>query len=92
MELFRRSSHIAGGNATYVEDLYESYLLDPNSVPEQWRDYFNKLPRVESKTALISEVPHSALRERFARISKIGMKHLLRFFWSIPIALRNTRT
>ena len=48
MELFRRSSHIAGGNATYVEDLYERYLLDPNSVPEQWRDYFDKLPRVET--------------------------------------------
>ena len=48
MELLWRSSHIAGGNATYVEDLYESYLTDANSVPEQWRDYFNKLPRVES--------------------------------------------
>ena len=40
MELLWRSSHIAGGNATYVEDLYESYLKDPNGVPEQWRDYF----------------------------------------------------
>ena len=43
MELLWRSSHIAGGNATYVEDLYESYLKDPNGVPEQWRDYFDKL-------------------------------------------------
>jgi 2-oxoglutarate dehydrogenase E1 component len=74
MELFRRSSHIAGGNATYVEDLYESYLLDPNAVPEQWRDYFNQLPRVESKTSLIGDVPHSALRERFARISKMRVR------------------
>ncbi|MBT3410203.1 MAG: hypothetical protein HN430_05870, partial [Halieaceae bacterium] len=46
MELLWRSSHIAGGNATYVEDLYESYLKDPNGVPEQWRDYFDKLPLV----------------------------------------------
>jgi 2-oxoglutarate dehydrogenase E1 component len=74
MELFRRSSHIAGGNATYVEDLYESYLRDPNGVPEQWRDYFDKLPRVESKTSLIEDVPHSALRERFARISKMRVR------------------
>jgi len=74
MELFRRSSHIAGGNATYVEDLYEHYLLDPNSVPEQWRDYFNKLPRVETTTALPGEVPHSAVRERFARISKMRVR------------------
>ncbi|GAB5414472.1 MAG: 2-oxoglutarate dehydrogenase E1 component [Congregibacter sp.] len=74
MELFRRSSHIAGGNATYVEDLYESYLLDPNSVPEQWREYFDKLPRVESKTLLIDDVPHSTVRERFARISKMRVR------------------
>jgi len=74
MELFRRSSHIAGGNATYVEDLYETYLLDPNGVPEQWRDYFDRLPRVETKTTLIDEVPHSAMRERFARISKMRVR------------------
>ena len=35
IELLRQSSHISGGNATYVEDLYESYLKDPNGVPEQ---------------------------------------------------------
>ncbi|MEE4277104.1 MAG: 2-oxoglutarate dehydrogenase E1 component [Halieaceae bacterium] len=74
MELLWRSSHIAGGNATYVEDLYESYLSDPNAVPEQWRDYFDKLPRVETKTTILDEVPHSALRERFARISKMRVR------------------
>ena len=74
MELFRRSSHIAGGNATYVEDLYETYLVDPNGVPEQWRDYFDRLPRVESKTSIIDDVPHSTVRERFARISKMRVR------------------
>ena len=57
MELLWQSSHIAGGNATYVEDLYESYLKDPNGVPEQWRDYFDKLPRVESRFVQIEDVP-----------------------------------
>lgn len=74
MQRFLRSSHIAGGNATYVEDLYERYLIDPNAVPETWRDYFGKLPRVDSKTALIDDVPHSAVRERFARISKMRVR------------------
>ncbi|MFT7288308.1 MAG: 2-oxoglutarate dehydrogenase E1 component [Halieaceae bacterium] len=74
MELFRRSSHIAGGNATYVEDLYEIYLVDPNAVPEQWRDYFDKLPRVETKTSQIQDVPHSTVREHFARISKMRVR------------------
>lgn len=74
MELLWRSSHIAGGNATYVEDLYEQYLSDPNSVPEQWREYFDKLPRVETALTQIQDVPHSAVRESFARISKMRVR------------------
>jgi 2-oxoglutarate dehydrogenase E1 component len=74
MELLWRSSHIAGGNATYVEDLYESYLKDPNGVPEQWRDYFDKLPRVESEIVQIEDVPHSVIRDRFAQISKMRVR------------------
>lgn len=74
MELLWRSSHIAGGNATYVEDLYEAYLRDPNSVPEQWRDYFDKLPLVESQVAHLKDIPHSTVRDRFARISKMRVR------------------
>ena len=74
MELLRKSSHIAGGNATYVEDLYEQYLVDPNAVPEQWRDYFDKLPLVETEITQIQDVPHSTIRERFAQISKLRVR------------------
>jgi len=74
MEALRRSSHIAGGNATYVEDLYESYLTDPNSVPEQWREYFDKLPRVESAVSQIQDIPHSTVRTQFAQISKMRVR------------------
>jgi 2-oxoglutarate dehydrogenase E1 component len=74
MERLWRSSHIAGGNATYVEDLYESYLSDPNGVPEQWRDYFDRLPRVESDFVQLEDIPHSVVRERFAQISKMRVR------------------
>ncbi|MEH6517671.1 MAG: 2-oxoglutarate dehydrogenase E1 component [Halioglobus sp.] len=74
MEQLRRSSHISGGNATYVEDLYECYLSDPNGVPEQWRQYFDKLPRVESEITQIQDVPHSTIRDRFAQISKMRVR------------------
>ena len=74
MELLWQSSHISGGNATYVEDLYESYLKDPNGVAEQWRDYFDKLPTVTSETLLLEDVPHSVIRERFAQISKMRVR------------------
>ena len=74
MDLLWQSSHIAGGNASYVENLYESYLKDPNGVPEQWRDYFDKLPMVESAILQIEDVPHSVIQERFAQISKMRVR------------------
>ena len=57
MELLWGSSHISGGNAAYVEELYEVYLQDPNDVPEEWRTYFEKLPQVNGSGH--QDVPHS---------------------------------
>ena len=44
MQRMWNSAHLSGGNAAYVEELYELYLHDPNAVPEEWRTYFQKLP------------------------------------------------
>ena len=74
MDVLWQSSHIAGGNATYVEGLYEEYLKDPNAVAEQWRDYFDKLPTVPSDVIQMGDVPHSVIRERFAQISKMRVR------------------
>ena len=68
------SSHIAGGSAEYVDALYEDYLQDANGVPAEWRDYFDQLPRVATDTTAIHDIPHSVLRERFARISKMRVR------------------
>ena len=61
------TSHLSGGNATYVEELYEEYLKDPNSVPEQWRDHFEKLPIVNGSE---QDIPHSTVREHFLYVGK----------------------
>ncbi|MBZ0170833.1 MAG: hypothetical protein K8E66_00485, partial [Phycisphaerales bacterium] len=34
-------SCLYSGNAAFVEDLYESYLRDPDSVTSDWRSYFD---------------------------------------------------
>ena len=34
---------LAAGNAAYIEDLYEHYLADPDSVPSEWQTYFGSL-------------------------------------------------
>ena len=30
-----------GSNTGYVEDLYQQYLEDPDSVSESWREFFH---------------------------------------------------
>ena len=67
MQRMWSSSHIAGGNAAYVEDMYERYLRDPNSVEVQWRDYFEKLPPVSGGGA---DVPHSTIQENFILMAR----------------------
>ncbi|HUX74984.1 MAG TPA: 2-oxoglutarate dehydrogenase E1 component [Steroidobacteraceae bacterium] len=47
-----------GGNAAYVEDLYQQFLADPQQVDAKWREYFSRLG------AGAHEVAHGALRER----------------------------
>ena len=43
MKTFLDSSHLFGGNAPFIEELYESWLDNPQSVPEQWREHFERL-------------------------------------------------
>jgi 2-oxoglutarate dehydrogenase E1 component len=37
------STPLSGGNASYVEGLYEQYLQSPGAVGEEWRSYFDAL-------------------------------------------------
>ncbi|WP_407330861.1 2-oxoglutarate dehydrogenase E1 component [Enterovibrio sp. 27052020O] len=66
MKAWLESSHLAGANATYVEDLYELYLSDPESVDSEWQAVFNALPVVNGNAP---EQPHSRVREYFRRLA-----------------------
>ena len=46
MHQYRSNSNLFGGNAPYVEELYEAYLDNPGSVPDNWRVYFDNLQHV----------------------------------------------
>jgi 2-oxoglutarate dehydrogenase E1 component len=46
------STPLYGGNAAYLESLYEQYLSDPGSIPPQWRTYFDGLgPRASARAS-----------------------------------------
>ncbi len=55
LKQFAQSSQLAGGNASYIEDLYEQYLVSPDSVDPKWKTYFDGFKGREA-----GDVPHSA--------------------------------
>jgi 2-oxoglutarate dehydrogenase E1 component len=55
-----------GGNAEFVDALYEQYLRDPASVDEHWREYFAQL------AAPGSEPSHQAVRAAIAARAAAG--------------------
>ena len=42
-QVLAETSFLFGGNLAYIEDLYERYAQDPNSVPPSWRAFFDAL-------------------------------------------------
>ncbi|NML48082.1 2-oxoglutarate dehydrogenase E1 component [Ramlibacter sp. G-1-2-2] len=70
---FNGNSYLFGGNAPYVEEMYENYLANPGSVPDIWREYFDALqnvPAVDGSNA--KDVPHLPVVNAFAERAKAG--------------------
>ena len=65
IELFRASTALYGGNAAFIEDLYERFLQDPESVDQAWRERFDAMHREAA-----NEVPHGPVRENFVRLAQ----------------------
>lgn len=66
MQALLGTSFLGGGNAAYLEEQYESWLRDPNSVTENLRNYFEQLPVVNGA---VQDVPHSDIRDQFEKIT-----------------------
>ena len=47
MQQYEANSYLFGGNAPYVEELYEAYLNNPGSVPDNWRAYFDAMQHMK---------------------------------------------
>jgi 2-oxoglutarate dehydrogenase E1 component len=50
---------LSGGNAGFIEDLYEQFLRDPSGVDPTWAAYFRHL-----QGGAVGEVAHTPIRER----------------------------
>ncbi|MBT3530111.1 MAG: 2-oxoglutarate dehydrogenase E1 component [Gammaproteobacteria bacterium] len=70
MELMRSTGHLSGSNAVYVEELYEEFLVDPESVPDQWRELFESMPSTSDSNA--KDVSHASIVRDFRARGKIS--------------------
>jgi len=73
MQQYQSNSYLFGGNAPYVEELYEAYLQNPSSVPDNWRAYFDAMqnvPAVDGSNA--RDIPHAPIVASFAERAKQG--------------------
>ncbi|WP_369159850.1 2-oxoglutarate dehydrogenase E1 component [Candidatus Thiodiazotropha sp. LNASS1] len=63
LDLLRSTSAYSGGNAAFVEELYENYLKDPQSIPDDWRKEFEGLPNQAH-----TDTAHEPIRQRFLHL------------------------
>jgi 2-oxoglutarate dehydrogenase E1 component len=70
MRQFLDNSYLYGANATFIEDLYEKYLVNPQSVPEEWREYFDRMQLLPGNAA--KDVAHAPVVESFVQRAKAG--------------------
>lgn len=61
----KETSALSGGNAAFVEVLYENYLNDPHSVPDNWQTYFTHVKGDEA------DKPRLGIQEKFEILSKL---------------------
>jgi 2-oxoglutarate dehydrogenase E1 component len=75
---YQGNTYLFGGNAPYVEEMYENYLANPGSVPDNWREYFDALqnvPAVDGSNA--KDVPHLPVVNAFAERAKQGVTRVV---------------
>lgn len=58
---------ISTGSAGYLDVLYEDFLQDPNSVPEEWLDYFQELGATSTSA---NQLYHHKVQADFLQIGQ----------------------
>ena len=70
MEALWNSGHLSGANSGYIEEIYDQYLTDPDSIPDEWRRYFDGLPTTVTHGQ--AEVSHGAIERHFRELGKVS--------------------
>jgi 2-oxoglutarate dehydrogenase E1 component len=84
MKEFLSSSYLFGANAPFIEELYEKYLVNPGSVPEEWREYFDRMQVLPGSST--KDVAHAPVVESFVQRAKRGEFSSQKTLPSEPVA------
>ena len=52
--IFEKTSFLGGNSSEFVETLYADYLNNPDTLPEEWRNFFDGLN--EKRDKILSNV------------------------------------
>lgn len=66
LEELQNTSYLSGSNANYIEDLYDAFLENPNSVDDEWRGYFTSMR--DSGAGV--ELSHRQIIEQFRTMAR----------------------
>ncbi len=68
LEIMKSTGHLSGANAAYVEELYERFLDNAESIPIEWRDFFQSLS--SSNGNVNPDVSHASIESEFKILGK----------------------
>lgn len=69
-----KDSYLSSGNEGYLEDLYETYLSNPDAVAPDWHHYFDQLLKQFPREK--GDVSHKAIREALLEQARFSSRTL----------------
>ena len=73
-ELFN-TSYLSGNSMEYIGGLFEDYIVDPNSVPDDWRKFFNQIKSANDDSISYREIENYF--KNMSRQAKVQNKDIL---------------
>jgi len=80
LQQFAQTSQLAGGNAAYIEELYEQYLVAPHNIDPVWKTWFDGF-----KDQNTQEIPHSAVIAHITEAARHAAKGIVIVHRDTPI-------
>lgn len=62
-----QDSYLTSGSESYIEEQYETYLLNHNDVSDEWQHYFDQLNQEGNQ---VKDVCHTPVKQQFQKLAQ----------------------